>query len=116
MAFNRPATREVSINGIFFADTSAHNGSAVDIGDCVDYVVDIVNSLNTAGNVQMQWSLDNGVTWVALGTAIAAAATTNLLSTIVAPRPNFGLIRAVYTATVGPASGTITVGIQKRYM
>ena len=115
MALYGPATRELSLNAAFFADTSAHNGIAVNIGDCVDYVVEITNSLNQAGNTQIQWSID-GTNWNNLGTTIASAATTNLLSAVAAPRPSFGFLRAVYTATVAPASGSITVAIHKRFM
>lgn len=110
------AERAFSIAAGAFTDTSPHNGQPVDISDAVDYVVEVINSLNQAGNTQLQWSTDGGTTWNTLGSAIACAATTNLLSAVATPRPMAGLIRAVYTATVAPSSGSITVVIQKRYM
>jgi len=115
MAFNQPSTREASLSAIFFADTNPHNGTNVDVSTCVDYELEIINSLNQAGNVQVQWSVD-GVTWNNLGAAVAAAATTNLIAAVPTPKPFVGLIRCVYTATVAPASGTLTLNVQKRYM
>ena len=117
MPLNRPtnATREISINALAVTDTALKTGSTIDISDCVDYLLGVTNTLNQAGNLQVQYSIDNGGTWVNLGTAVPAAATTSFTSTIAAPKPFFGLIRIQYTATLAPASGTITATIHKRY-
>jgi len=115
MAFNRPATRDLTISALAVTDTGAKTGSAVDVSDAADYQLSVVNTLNQAGNAQIQGSVDGGSTWFNVGAAVALAATTSGIFAIPTPKPFFGLVRAVYTASLAPGSGTLSIGIDKRF-
>lgn len=104
--------REILQAPLAVTDTNAKTSSASTVSSFGDYQLMVVNSLNQAGNIQMQWSID-GTTWINVGTPIAVAATTNLIPAALPGKPYTGQIRFVYTASVAPGSGTIALYLEK---
>ena len=95
-------------------DTNPVTSSGVSVAGATSVSLIISNTLNQAGNWQLQWSRDNGTTWVNAGTSTALAATTNV--TFVTGSPLLavsGLYRITYTASVAPASGNLYIGLQR---
>lgn len=82
-------------------------------------VLCINNTLNQAGNYQVQYSYDGGTTWNNLGSAQALAANSGLsfVSAIggAAVSPVFGIYRITYTASIAPTTGTLYMCLQTYY-
>lgn len=117
MAFNQPATRDTTIESTAITSVTPQVGSGVDIGQCQDYILDVNNSLNQAGNIQMSISTNGGAGFVDFGAPIAlGAASGYTLISLLATKPLFGIIRATYTASIAPASGTLKVTIHRKYI
>lgn len=109
-----PNVREALFNALAVTDTGVKTSGAADLTAFGDYQAVVINSLNQAGNIQLQWSIDNGTTWTSIGSPIAAAATTNLLPATLPIKLFTGLIRFQYTASIAPGSGTISLYLEKR--
>ena len=122
MSRSTPTSREdILFDAIFFADTSAHvSNVSKDVAGFNQIVLVINNSLNQAGNYQVQYSRD-GSTWINYGSAQALGASSGLTFVDnkviggLTTRPLLGLFRVSYTATIAPASGTLSIYLQKSY-
>lgn len=76
----------------------------------------IFNSLNQAGNYTVQYSRNGGVTWTNASGANPLAASSGTSVTLVTGTAPWaaltGLVRVVYTATVAPTGGALTMTLQ----
>ena len=104
---------ELLINALAVTDTGAKTSGSTEVTFNGDYQLVVLNSLNQAGNIQMQWSIDGGTTWINVGAAIATVATTNQTPATLPFKPLTGLIRFVFTASIAPGSGTISLILEK---
>lgn len=78
----------------------------------VDYLLLANNTLDQAGNLQMQHSLDGGVSYINVGTAIALGAASGVSLPVIPSKLFAGLVRVQYTATVIPTTGVLLVWLQ----
>ena len=105
-------------NAVAVRDTNPVSGQASVNG--TQRVLLINNSLNQAGNYQVAYSYDGGATFTNLGSAQALGANSGLsfvtqigASTV---QPVNGIFKITYTASVAPASGTLTMALQSLYI
>ena len=109
-------------NALAVRDTNPATGNAnvtVSVNGTQRVLV-INNSLNQAGNYQVQYSYDGGTTFTNLGTSQALSANSDLsfvtqirASTV---QPINGIFKITYTASVAPASGSLTMALQSLYI
>lgn len=122
MSRNTPTSREdVLFDGQAVRDTNATTSAASkDIAGAAFVTLVINNTLNQAGNYQVQYQRD-GSTWINYGSSQALSANSGFTMVSdqviggLTTRPQLGLFRVVYTASVAPASGTLSVYLQKSY-
>lgn len=95
-------------------DTNPLNTGGLPLGNYEDYLILANNTLNQAGNLQIQHSLDGGVSWFNLGAPIALGAASGIAVLAIPSKLFDGLIRASYTASVAPASGSLILWFQFR--
>jgi len=100
-------------------DTNPATGTIVPIAGTQRVLV-INNSLNQAGNYQVAYSYDGGTTWTNLGSAqpLASGSGLSFVTQIGASavQPINGMFRIIYTATVSPTTGTLTMALQTLYI
>lgn len=110
----------VALSALAVTDTAAHASAAIDCRGFRNKTLFVTNSLNQAGNLSILASRD-GATWTSLGGAIAlGAASGNTCygsASGSATRAELGdawpYLQVSYTATVAPASGAISVWLEK---
>lgn len=122
MSRSTPTSREdILFDASAIRDTNPTNSAASkDIAGAAFITLLINNSLNQAGNYQVQYQRD-GSTWINYGSSVALGASSGLTMVSdqiiggLTTRPQLGLFRIVYTASVAPASGTLSMYLQKSY-
>jgi hypothetical protein len=112
---------DILFDALAITDTGTKtSATSKDVGGFNQMTLVINNSLNQAGNYQVQYSRD-GSTWINYGTSQALGAAsgfTMVAGTVLGgltTRPMMGLFRITYTASIAPASGTLSMYLQKSY-
>ena len=108
-----PSIREILYPATAITDTGAKTSASATLADVGDYQLVALNTLNQAGSIQEQMSFDAGTTWINVGAVIPTVASTSDVFTL-AKKPWTALIRFVFTASVAPGSGTLSLILEKK--
>jgi hypothetical protein len=104
-----PMTESAVFSALAIRDTSPHNGSSTqNFGYRVKTII-VDNSLNQAVTFQCQGSRD-GTSWINIGATWDVAASTVIYQTC---ETYFPYMRAIATCAVAPASGTVSLWLEK---